>query len=105
MTIALTAALLLTLAGFLVFLDRRDARDREERSVLLQRIQAPQAAVHEHHTAIVPPEPAASPLPMSDEEIADLQARTMPDGASDLARIIAQMEAAENGQLRDGVLP
>lgn len=107
MTIGLTAALIVVIAGFLWLLDRKDSRDREERAVLLQRIQAPQAAIHEHHAAIVSPEPVGSALPMSDEEIAEMQARHAPDGASELAAIIARMEAVENGsaQLEDGVLP
>jgi hypothetical protein len=107
-TFALIGALVLVNAGWLVVLDRRDTRDRAERQMLLQRIQAPQAAVHEHHHAAVPPAPAAgSGLPMSDEEVADLQNRLVPDGGSELARIIAQMEAVENGsaQIEDGVLP
>jgi hypothetical protein len=107
-TFALISALVLVNAGWLVVLDRRDTRDRAERQMLLQRIQAPQAAVHEHHHAAAPPAPAAgSGLPMSDEQVADLQNRLVPDGGSELARIIAQMEAVENGsaQIEDGVLP
>lgn len=115
MTLALLIGLFAVIFAFLVLLDRRDERavreraaDREELQVLLQRIQAPHAAVHEHHGAVTAPEPVqASSLPMSDEEVADLQNRHAPDGASELARIIAQMEAVENGsaQLEDGVLP
>lgn len=45
MTFALTACLILTVAGFLVLLDRKDRREREERGLLLQRIQAPEVAV------------------------------------------------------------
>lgn len=104
MTITLTAALILTLAGFLILLDRRDTRDREERAVLLQRIQAPQAAVYEHHAAITPPEEPMSPLPMSDHEMAAMQSA---ENGSELAAIIARMEAVENGHLQpeDGILP
>jgi hypothetical protein len=107
MTIALTAALILTLTGFLWLLDRRDKRDRTERASWLQRIQNPQAAVHEHHAQVTPPAPAASPLPMTDEEIAEMQANRIPDGQSELAQIIARMEAAENGtaQIEDGLIP
>ena len=111
---ALLIALVASIVAFAWLLDRalerakreRDA-DREERQTLLQRIQAPQAAVHEHHAQVVPLEPVASALPMTDEEIAELQNRMAPDGASELARLIAEMEAVENGtsQLRDGVLP
>jgi hypothetical protein len=104
MTLALLiAALILTLAGFLVLLDRRDTRDRAERQMLLQRIQNPQAAVHEHHQAVTPPDPPASPLPMSDEEMAEMMDGRIP---SDLAAAIAKIEAVENGsaQLEDGML-
>jgi hypothetical protein len=104
MTLALLiAALILTLAGFLVLLDRRDTRDRAERQMLLQRIQNPQAAVHEHHQAVTPPDPPASPLPMSDEEMAEMMDGRIP---SDLAAAIAKIEAVENGsaQLEDGLL-
>lgn len=103
MTIIFAAALILTLAGFLVILDRRDSRDRTERAAWLQRIQNPQAAVHEHHRAVTPPEPPASTLPMSDEEMAEMMNGRIP---SDLAAVIAQMEAVENGsaQLEDGLL-
>jgi hypothetical protein len=98
-TALLIAALIVALAGHLWLLDRRDRRDREERQTLLQRIQAPQAAVYEHHAGLAPaPEPATGGgMPMSDEEIADMQARRVPDEASELQRIIAQMEAVENG--------
>jgi hypothetical protein len=107
MTLALLiAALILTLAGFLVLLDRRDSRDRIERAKWLQRIQNPQAAVHEHHQAVTPPDPATSPLPMSDHEIASMEGGQVPDSQTELQRIIARMEAVENGtaQLEDGLL-
>lgn len=107
MIITLTAALILTLAGFLLLLDRRDNRDRAERASWLQRIQAPHAAVYEHHAAVTPPEPAVSPLPMTDEEMAEMQAQHVPDGATELAQLIARMEAAENGagQPEDYLIP
>lgn len=80
MTIALTAALILTVAGFLVLLDRRDARgklerdaDREERQTLLQRIQAPESATYEHAAQQLPAE--GDPFPMSDEQLAEEEER------------------------------
>jgi hypothetical protein len=73
MTIALTAALILAVAGFLVLLDRRDVRDRAERQILLQRIQAPDAAVYEHAAAQQAPDP--EPFPMSDEQLAEEEER------------------------------
>jgi hypothetical protein len=101
LTITLTAALILTLAGFLALLDRRDSRDRIERASWLQRIQAPHAAVYEHHAAVTPPEPATSPLPMTDEEMAEMQGTP-----ESVAAIIAKMEREANGfdQIEDGVL-
>lgn len=80
MTIALTAALVLTVSGFLVLLDRRDARgklerdaDRAERQVLLQRIQAPESATYEHAAQQLVPD--LEPFPMSDEQIAEEEER------------------------------
>lgn len=73
MTIALTAALILAIAGFLVLLDRKDTRDRAERQVLLQRIQAPEAAVYEHATQHQPAD--SDPFPMSDEQLAEQEER------------------------------
>jgi hypothetical protein len=67
-------------AGFLVLLDRKDARaktereaERVERQVLLQRIQAPDAAVYEHATRDLPADP--EPFPMSDEQLAEQEER------------------------------
>jgi hypothetical protein len=79
------------------------AGQRTRAQMLLQRIQNPQAAVHEHHQAVTPPEPPASPLPMSDEEMAEMMDGRIP---SDLAAAIAKIEAVENGsaQLEDGLL-
>lgn len=111
MTLALLIGLFAVILAFLVLLDRRDTRaareraaDREELQTLLQRIQAPHAAVHEHHATVAPAEPQGSTLPMTDEEVADLQNRQVP---SELAAIIAKMEAVENGsaQIVDGLLP
>lgn len=106
MLIGLIVALVLVNAGWLILMDRRDARDRAERAVLHQRFQAPQAAVAEHHAQVMPaPEPAGSPLPMSDAEMAEMMAA--PDEQASVRAWIARMEAAENGtgQIEDGVLP
>jgi hypothetical protein len=93
MTIALTAALVLTITGFLALLDRKDARakaerdaDREERQVLLQRIQAPEAAIVDHSMRNVPDDP--DPFPMSDEQLAEQEER---------ARVLQFIERHENG--------
>jgi hypothetical protein len=101
--IALLAALVAVNIAYLLLIDRRDSRDRTERAAWLQRIQNPQAAVHEHHRAVTPPDPPASPLPMSDEEMAEMMDGRIP---SDLAAAIAKIEAVENGsaQLEDGLL-
>lgn len=98
----------LTIVGFLVLLDRRDRRDRDERAELMQRIQAPHAAVAEHH-ARVDPEPVqyVNPLPMSDAEIAEAQGGPPASSESEKEALIAWMERMENGsdQIQDGVLP
>lgn len=69
MTVALIAALVLTVVGFLVLLDRKDKRavaerdrERRERADLLQRIQAPEAAVIQHQIEQVTevPQPPAT---------------------------------------------
>lgn len=93
MTIALTAALILTVAGFLTLLDRKDARskaerdaDRDERQILLQRIQAPQSAVVEHSMRDVSED--GSGLPHTDEELAEQEER---------ARVLSFIERVENG--------
>lgn len=93
MIIALLAALVASIAVFAVILDRalergkreRDA-DREERQVLLQRIQAPEAAVYEHATLPAQPDPDGSP--MTDEQMAEREERT---------RVLAFIERHENG--------
>jgi hypothetical protein len=107
--IALLAAANLAIpVGLFVFLRQDRAAEREERQVWLQRIQDPRAAVHEHHQKAAPAaEVPVSALPMSDEEIALMQNTSVPDGESELARIIARMEAVENGsvQLEDGLIP
>ena len=84
--IALIAALIAVNVAYLVLLDRKDARDREERQTLLQRIQAPEAAVYEHATQGLPDDP--SPYPLSDDELAEQEER---------ARVIAFIEQHENG--------
>jgi hypothetical protein len=59
--IALSIALLAVIGAFAWLLDRRDARAQAERAELLQRIQAPHAAVAEHyHRADPPTEPGAA---------------------------------------------
>lgn len=81
MTIALLiAALILAIAGFLILLDRNASRarlereaERTERQVLLQRIQAPEAAVYEHAALDLPADP--EPFPMSDEQLAEQEER------------------------------
>jgi HD superfamily phosphodiesterase len=92
-------------AAFLVASDRRDRRERAERAELLQRIQAPHAAVAEHHHAVDPPVDPGSGLPMTDAEVAELQGNRV-DVPEELRKWIAQVEAIENGtaQLEDGVL-
>lgn len=96
------------IAGFLLLLDRRDERAQRERATLLQRALAPHAAAAEHHATVMPPtEQSGSLMPMSDEEIAQMQARQIPDEQTELQRYIAQIEAIENGtvQLEDGLIP
>lgn len=92
--------------GFLVAQDRRDARERTERAGLLQRIQAPHAAVAEHHHRADPPVQTDSGLPMSDAEVAELEGGQVPDVDVETKKWIAQIEAIENGaaQIQDGVL-
>lgn len=112
MIFALLAALIAQTVLMFWLLDRQGkraaaerAQDRSERAELLQRIQAPHAAVAEHYHRADPPE-AGSSLPMTDAEIADQERGQVPDVDVERARIIAQMEAIENGtaQLLDGVL-
>lgn len=100
------AAVGLIVAGFLVALDRRDAREREERAGLLQRIQAPHAAVAEHHYRAEQPVEPGSGLPMSDAEVAKIEGGRVPDVDAETKKWIAQVEAIENGssQLLDGVI-
>lgn len=97
MLIALIVALVAINFGYLIAGDRKDKRvhdDREreysERADLLQRIQAPQAAVIAHHAAAVPPAPDGDGMPMTDEEIAERQAH---------ADAISLIESVENGRL------
>jgi hypothetical protein len=93
-------------AAFLTASDRRDRRERAERADLLQRIQAPHAAVSEHHHRAEPPIDPGSGLPMSDTQIAELEGNRVPDVDEETRKWIAQVEAIENGtaQLEDGVL-
>jgi hypothetical protein len=93
-------------AAFLIASDRRDRRERAERAELLQRIQAPHAAVAEHHHAVDPPVDPGSGLPMTDAEIAELQRARVPDVDEETRKWIEQVEAIENGtaQIEDGVL-
>jgi hypothetical protein len=93
-------------AAFLTASDRRDRRERAERADLLQRIQAPHAAVSEHHHRAEPPIDPGSGLPMSDTQIAELERNRVPDVDEETRKWIAQVEAIENGtaQLEDGVL-
>lgn len=93
MTYALIAALITQSALIVWLLDRKDSRQLEEREasreelqVLLQRIQAPQAAVIEHSTRDY--EPDDEPFPMSDEQLAEQEER---------ARVLAFIERHENG--------
>ena len=93
MTVAFLAALAAVTIAYLILLDRKDARgkqerdaDREERQTLLQRIQAPEAAVYERATRDLPQDP--DPFPLTDEELAEQEER---------ARVIAFIEQHENG--------
>jgi hypothetical protein len=98
----------LVVTGFLVVLDRRDARAQSERAGLLQRIQAPQAAIAAHHQAVTPvPVEAGSGMPMSDAEIAEAASgQPIATQEQQKERLIAWMEAVENGavQIEDGVI-
>jgi hypothetical protein len=91
--------------AFLVASDRRDRRERVERAELLQRIQAPHAAVAEHHHRATVPVDPGSGLPMTDGEMAGMEGG-IPDPDVERQRMIAWMEAVENGtvQLEDGVI-
>lgn len=80
MTYALIAALIAQTALIAWLLNRFDARshlerdaERDERQALLQRIQAPEAAVYEHATRGAPEDQGA--YPMSDEQLAEQQER------------------------------
>jgi hypothetical protein len=93
MTIALLAAFVAVNIAYLVLLDRKDTRcrlerdsDRDERQVLLQRIQAPEAATYEHAAQRLPADP--SPYPASDEQLAEEEERN---------RVLAFIERHENG--------
>lgn len=86
MIIALLTALVAVNVAYLVLLDRRDTRDRSERATLLQRIQAPEAAVYEHAAPMLPPDPEG--IPMNDEQLAEMEER---------ARVLSFIERHENG--------
>lgn len=105
MTFALTACFILLTVGFLILLDRKDARAAAERTRileqlgaeragrrrevgdLLQRIQAPQLAVARHDVERAVDDPAGTP-PVADEEwFAEHREH---------AEYIARVEALEN---------
>jgi hypothetical protein len=71
---SLLAALVAVNIAYLVFLDRKDARERAERQTLLQRIQAPEAAVVEHQVRHAEPD---EPYPLTDEEAAEEMRQTV----------------------------
>jgi hypothetical protein len=89
-TAALIVALVMINVGYLILLDRRDTREHAERGGLLQRIQAPAAAVAAHHVAQTGPVVEGDGLPMTDEEIAQQQ---------EAARVVSLIENVENGRL------
>jgi hypothetical protein len=89
-TVVLIIALVAINVGYLILLDRRDKRERAEREGLLQRIQAPAAAVAAHHVAQVGAVVDGDGLPMTDEEIAEQQ---------EAARVVSLIENVENGRL------
>lgn len=64
MTLMLVVALVAVVIAHIVLLDRRDARERQERADLLQRIQAPQIAVAEHS----PRAPTGTPLYLAPDD-------------------------------------
>lgn len=72
MTIALLAALILTVVAFAWLLDRKDIRAQAERAVLLQRIQAPELAVIEHAQGDID---ADDPVPVTDADELELEER------------------------------
>jgi len=91
--------------AFLFAQDRRDRRERSERAELLQRIQAPHAAIAEHHHRVDPPAEPGTGLPMTDAEMVELEGGP-PNVEQDRQQLIAWMEAIENGtvQPEDGVI-
>lgn len=93
MLFALLAALVAVNIAYLVLLDRNANRrtlelaaERDERAVLLQRIQAPDAAVVEHAQQRAHPD--ENPYPLTDEESAEAQ--------EERARFIREIERMEN---------
>jgi hypothetical protein len=94
-TVALIAALVVTVAAFVILLDRKDRRaheerqaDRLERAGLLQRIQAPELAVVEHQVAGVTDAPQP---PGTDDEYWQ--------EAEERQQAIARLEQLENAHL------
>ena len=63
MELALLAALILSWAGFLVYLNKRDEREQAERDKLANRIQAPEAAPF-----IDAPDPPVASVPFDNDE-------------------------------------
>lgn len=87
MIYALAIALIAQTAAFVWIIDRKDKRERDERQVLLQRIQAPEAAVYEHATQNAPEDQGS--YPMSDEQLAEEEERV---------RAITDIELMERGE-------
>lgn len=94
MTIALIAALITVCVARDVFSDRRDRRERAERADLLQRIQAPHAAVVEHHAPYVSEPELDRVEPLSDDELAERRI-----AEREALSLIEYMEAVENGDV------
>lgn len=95
MNLALTVALVAVNIAYIVFLHfsgqravSERAAEREERQMLLQRIQAPEVAVVQHQQTTLPDE---NPYPLSDEESAEAQ--------NERQRMIAELERLENAGL------
>jgi len=74
MTIALTAALIIAIAGFLILLDRKDARDNAQLARLLVHIQAPEVAVAQHAAEHAGPD---DPTPVTDDELEEEMRETV----------------------------
>jgi hypothetical protein len=94
-TFALIAGLFVTVAAFVILLDRKDKRaheerqaDRLERAALLQRIQAPELAVVRHDVDQV----SEAPQPPTDDEGYWRE-------AEERQQAIAKLEQLENAHL------